>query len=115
MNIIQRIKNHFELKCALKSSANYISYLRRKGLSIGTNCYFHATESITVDISRSYLVAIWNNCRCLNIFNLLTHDSTTKDFGNIYYEFLLSSRKVFIRNSVFFCEKKHCLEENDWR
>ena len=99
----------------MRPSKKFTSYLIKNVMSIGFICYFHATESITVDISRSYLVAIWNNCRCLNLFNLLTHDSTTKDFGNIYYEFLLSSRKVFIRNSVFFCEKKHCLEENDWR
>lgn len=102
MNIIQRIKNHFELKCALKSSANYISYLRRKGLSIGTNCYFQAPESITVDVSRPYLVEIGDNCRFLKNFTLLTHDSVTKVFGNIYHDFLPSSGKVFIGNNVYF-------------
>ena len=102
MNIFNRIKRHIEVKYATKSSPNFISYLRRKGLCVGSNCYFQAPWTITVDVSRPYLVEIGDNCIFLKNFTLLTHDNITKVFGNIYHDFLPSSGKVFIGNNVYF-------------
>ena len=100
--IIKRIIHKVEHARALKSSDNYIAYLRKQGITIGSNCWFQKPETITVDNTRPLLVEIGNNCRFLQNFTLLTHDGTAKVFGLIWHEFLPSSGKVTIGNNVYF-------------
>lgn len=102
MNIIQRIKRKIEYTCAIRSSSNYISFLRRKGLTIGRDCFFQSPKTACVDITRPFLVDIGEHCYFLENFLLLTHDNVSKTFGPLYYDFLPSSGKVSIGNNVYF-------------
>jgi len=102
MNIIQRIIRHLEYKWAIKNSNNYISFLKRKGISVGKDCFFQSPKTALVDITRPFLVDIGNHCYFLENFLLLTHDNVAKVFGPIYHDFLPSSGKVSIGNNVYF-------------
>lgn len=102
MSFLKRIFHKYEYARAISSSERYITYLRKQGITLGTNCWFQAPETITVDNSRPFLVEIGNNCRFLRNFTLLTHDGTAKVFGPIWHEFLPSSGRVKIGNNVYF-------------
>lgn len=102
MNIFLRIYRHFEYKHAIRNSRNYIEYLRKRGLSIGEDCFFQSPKTATVDVTRPLLVDIGKHCYFLENFLLLTHDNVAKVFGPIYHDFLPSSGKVSIGNNVYF-------------
>lgn len=102
MNIFKRIKRKIEYTWAIKSSKNYIAYLRKKGLSIGKDCFFQSPKTARVDITRPCLVEIGEHCYFLENFLLLTHDNVSKVFGPLYHDFLPSSGKVTIGNNVYF-------------
>lgn len=102
MSLIKKIKGKIDYSIAMTSSERYVRYLRKKGISIGDNCFFQYPKSITIDITRPILVSIGSNCRFLKNFTLLTHDSVNKVLGNIYHEFLPSSGIVEIGNNVYF-------------
>lgn len=105
MDIIYKIKKRIKYFCATRSSENYVKWLRSKGLSIGDNCYFQFPKTIRIDTTRPILVQIGNNCRFLENFTLLTHDSVSKVLGNVYHDFLPSSGAVTIGNNVYFAKK----------
>ena len=102
MNIFKRIKRKIEYTWAIKSSKNYIAYLRNKGLSVGKDCFFQSPKTARVDITRPCLVEIGDHCYFLENFLLLTHDNVSKVFGPLYHDFLPSSGKVTIGNNVYF-------------
>lgn len=102
MNIIQRIKRKIEYLLAIKSSPNYISFLRKKGINVGNACFFQSPKTTWVDITRPNLVDIGDHCYFLENFLLLTHDNVSKVFGPLYHDFLPSSGKVTIGNNVYF-------------
>ena len=105
MKILKKIWYKLRYLRAIRSSENFAQWLRSKGLSIGDNCYFQLPETIKIDSTRPLLVQIGNNCRFLEGFTLLTHDSITKVFGNLYHDFLPSSGAVTIGNNVYFAKK----------
>lgn len=102
MNILYRIIRKIEYCIAIRNSNNFISFLKKKGVDIGENCYFQSPKTSEVDITRPILISIGNNCRFLANFTLLTHDSVTKVFGPIFHEFIPSSGAVTIGNNVYF-------------
>lgn len=102
MNIIQRIKRKIEYLRAIKSSPNYISFLRKKGINVGADCFFQSPKTTMVDITRPNLVDIGSHCYFLENFLLLTHDNVSKVFGPLYHDFIPSSGKVTIGNNVYF-------------
>ena len=87
---------------AIRNSSCFISYLRKKGIRIGENCFFQSPKTAVVDKSRPLLVDIGDHCYFLENFTLLTHDNVSKVFGPIWHEFLPSSGKVSIGNNVYF-------------
>lgn len=102
MNFFSRIKRKIDYRLAIRNSSSYISFLRKKGIKIGQDCYFQSPKATTIDITRPALVDIGNNCRFLTNFLLLTHDSVTKVFGPLYHDFIPSSGKVIVGNNVYF-------------
>lgn len=102
MNIIQRIKRKIEYLWAIKSSPNYISFLRKKGITVGSDCFFQSPKTANIDVTRPCLVDIGNHCYFLENFLLLTHDNVAKVFGPLYNDFVPSSGKVTIGNNVYF-------------
>ena len=102
MNILARIKRKIEYLYAIRNSSSYVSFLRKKGINIGKDCFFQSPKTTRVDITRPYLVDIGNHCYFLENFLLLTHDNVTKVFGPLYHDFIPSSGKVTIGNNVYF-------------
>lgn len=102
MNILKRIKRHIEYKFAIKNSHSFVEFLRRKGITVGKDCYFQSPKTAVIDTSRPLLVEIGNHCYFLENFTLLTHDNITKVFGPIYHDFIPSSGRVTIGNNVYF-------------
>lgn len=102
MNILARIKRKIEYLWAIRSSKNYISFLRNKGITVGNDCFFQSPKTANVDITRPCLVDIGDHCYFLENFLLLTHDNVTKVFGPLYHDFIPSSGKVTIGNNVYF-------------
>lgn len=99
--IIKKIKFRF----ALKNEFRFIKYLREEGVAIGEKCHFGDPKTITIDLTRPYLVEIGNSVRMNNGFTLLTHDFTTSTLQNVYNDFIPSSGKVKIGNNVYFAQK----------
>lgn len=106
MNIIQLIKNklfYSEISAALKSSDNFIAYLRRKGVTIGEGCTIYSPISALIDITRPELVNIGNNVKiAAGSFTLLTHGFDWCVLRELYPgEIFGSAGKVIIKNNVF--------------
>ena len=104
MKFSQIIKN-IKYRLALKNETRYIQYLREQGVAIGEKCHIGDPKTITIDLTRPYLVEIGNSVRMNKGFTLLTHDFTTSAIQNVYNEFIPSSGKVKIGNNVYFAQK----------
>lgn len=102
MKIWSRIIRTIKYKYAISSSSRFISYLRKKGIVVGDDCFFQSPKTAVVDITRPLLVEIGNHCYFLENFTLLTHDNVSKVFGPIKHDFIPSSGKVIIGNNVYF-------------
>lgn len=102
MRIFKKIFNRLRYIRAIRSSSNFINYLRNIGMTIGEDCFFQSPKTATIDPTRPVLIDIGNHCYFLENFTLLTHDNITKVFGPIYHEFIPSSGKVKIGNNVYF-------------
>ena len=101
LQIIKRIK----WRLALTNEIRFIKYLREQGIVIGEKCHFGDPKTITIDLTRPYLVEIGDSVRMNKGFTLLTHDFTTSTLQNVYNEFIPSSGKVKIGNNVYFAQK----------
>lgn len=102
MNYLKRIKRRVINKYARSSSPRFISYLRKKGIEIGDDCFFQSPKTAVIDVSRPVLVSIGSHCYFLENFTLLTHDNVAKVFGPLKHDFLPSSGEVRIGNNVYF-------------
>lgn len=100
-NIISKIKR----RLALRNEKSFIEYLRGCGVTIGEKCHFGEPKTITIDLTRPFLIEIGNNVRMNKGFTLLTHDFASSVLQNIYAEFIPSSGKVKIGNNVYFAQK----------
>lgn len=102
MNILGKIKSHFEYLWAIRSSQNFIRFLRRKGIVIGDGTYIQDPKHTLIDFSRPSLVTIGKNCFFNSHVSILTHDWVTNVFINSGRNFLNSSGRVTIGNNVSF-------------
>lgn len=78
------------------------TYLRSKGVRIGKDCTIGPVDTISIDISRPYLLEIGDQVRLNRGLTIMTHDFATIVFKNKYGEFIPSSGKVKIGNNVYF-------------
>lgn len=102
MNVVKKILRKVWYLWAVRSSKNFVYYLRSKGITIGDNCFFQSPKTALVDSTRPLLVDIGEHCYFLENFTLLTHDNITKVFGPIFHEYIPSSGRVKIGNNVYF-------------
>lgn len=98
MFLISRITKYL----ALRSSKAYISYLRKKGVSIGERCIIRDPKTSLVDLTRPSLISIGDDVDMNRHFQILTHDWASAVFRNKYKDFVNSSGKVTIGNNVYF-------------
>lgn len=103
--MIKRIVNKIKRRYALRNERAFVKYLRENGVRIGDGCHIGEPKTVTIDITRPYLVEIGNMVRMNKGFTLLTHDFATSVLTNVYGEFIPSSGKVKIGNNVYFAQK----------
>ena len=83
------------------NSKRYINHLRKRGVSVGSNCIFHP-KSTSIDMTRPSLITIGSNCYMNDNFTLLTHDWVSHVFIYSGRDFVNSSGKVTIGDNVSF-------------
>ena len=98
--LIRRVINRLKYMKAIRSSSNYVKYLRDRGISVGEDCFFQSPKTATIDPTRPLLVDIGNHCYFLENFTLLTHDNITKVFGPLYNEYIPSTIKRTAKNKA---------------
>ena len=82
-------------------SESYISFLRKKGVRIGTNVRIFQPKTVFIDFSRPSLLEIGNNVVITNGCNILTHGYDWFVLRNLYKEIISSSGKVIVGDNVF--------------
>lgn len=103
MDILARIKSKIEKVLAQSSPKRYESYLRKKGVKIGSNLFISGgVKDKHIDLTRPSLVTIGDNVSLNTNFTLLTHDFVSGIFRNLYKDFIPSSGPVIIGNNVRF-------------
>lgn len=86
-------------KIYFSNSGLYLSYLRRKGVSIGEGTAFFG--HVTVDSTRPCLVEIGKNCILTDGVILLTHSFDWAVLREKYHEVFSSSGKLVLEDNVF--------------
>ena len=81
------------------SSKLYVSYLRRKGVTVGENTEFFGPAGI--DVSRPCLIEIGRNCVLTEGVRVVSHGYDLAVLREKYGEVLCSSGKVVIEDNVF--------------
>lgn len=56
------------------SSETFVSYLKKKGVSIGEDCIIYAPRKTTIDLQYPWLITIGNHVRITQGVVILTHD-----------------------------------------
>lgn len=82
-------------------SKSYVKHLKKLGCSIGERVAFFSPETITVDITRPWLVSIGNDVQITQGVKILTHGYDWSVLKGVYGDILGSSGAVFIGNNVF--------------
>lgn len=82
-------------------SKSYVKHLKKLGCSIGERVTFFSPETITVDITRPWLVSIGNDVQITQGVKILTHGYDWSVLKGVYGDILGSSGAVFIGNNVF--------------
>ena len=77
----------------------YISYLRKKGVTIGNGTQFFGR--VLIDVTRPCLVEIGKNCVFIDGVKVLTHGYDWAVLRDKYNEILASSGKVVIEDNIF--------------
>ena len=85
-----------------RSSKAYISFLRKKGITIGRNVYFYGNlRFIDIDVTRPSLVKIGSNVHIVSPFSIVTHGWESAVFREKYHELVGSAGKVAIGDNVY--------------
>jgi acetyltransferase-like isoleucine patch superfamily enzyme len=77
----------------------YISFLRKKGVTIGEGTAFYGR--VTIDYTRPYLVEIGKNCILTDGVILLTHGYDISVLHEVFGELFCSSGKVVLEGNNF--------------
>lgn len=86
---------------AKSSSAAYVNYLRKQGVSIGDRTTFYEPTSNLVDIQRPYLIKIGDDVQITHGVVILTHGYDWSVLKHCYGDILGSAGRVEIGNNVF--------------
>lgn len=94
----------------LRSSENYINYLREKGIKIGKGTIIFSPKNSHIDISRPKLLEIGENVFLHRGTTILTHDFVSGAFVNKFNTFIPSHAKIKIGNNVYLGENVSILK-----
>lgn len=100
--MIKRLVSYIQRKKSIRSSSNYIKFLRIKGIKIGTKTIFRDPSTTRIDLTRPSLIEIGDNVDINVNFTIQTHDYTSHVFLNLFNEFVASSGRVKIGNNIYF-------------
>ena len=99
---MSRIISIIKAVIARRSSESFISYHRKKGITIGDDCIVRDPLFTKIDTTRPYLVKIGNRVDMNRRFEIWTHDWGGHVLFGKYKRFFNSSGKVVIGNNVYF-------------
>ena len=83
------------------SQEEYIKYLKKIGISIGSNCRIFDPKTNIIDIQNPYLLTIGENVKITSGVIILTHDYSWSVIANVKGEILGNVGYVNIGNNVF--------------
>lgn len=83
------------------SSEAYCSFLRNKGMLIGKGTRFYEPRSVSVDLTRPYMISIGENVQITRDVTILTHDYGWSVIKGYYGDVLGSCGEVVIGNNIF--------------
>lgn len=83
------------------NSAEFIKYLRKKGVTIGEGVVFYSPFRTNIDLTRPYGITIGNNVQITKGVTILTHGYDWSVIKYLKGEVLGSFGKVTIGNNVF--------------
>ena len=105
LRLITYIRNSINRVVWKAKPSLYTEFLRKKGVIVGENVHFAALGTSAqplIDLTRPSLVEIGDNVYINENFTLFTHDYVSKNFVELYDEFLPSSGRVKIGSNVSF-------------
>ena len=84
------------------SSQSYVSYLRKKGCSIGDNVIIFSPFTTTIDETRPFLLRIGDNVKITTGVTILTHDFSYSVCRSVFHDLVNDrSQETVIGNNVF--------------
>jgi acetyltransferase-like isoleucine patch superfamily enzyme len=98
IGVFDRISTFLQRICMFDSHL-YISFLRKKGVTIGEGTAFFGL--VTIDCTRPYLVEIGENCILTGGVHILTHGYDLSVLRKFYGEMFCSSGKVVLEGNNF--------------
>lgn len=82
------------------SSAKYINFLRKKGLSIGEDCFLYSPNTLYIDESALKYIKIGNKVQIAKGVIILGHDYSASVLAPVYYDLPLLQKETVIGNNV---------------
>lgn len=83
------------------SSKEFVEDLRSKGIKIGEGTVFFNPSSVTIDVTRPYLLEIGKYTKITQGTIILTHDYSLSVLRRVYGEWLGEGKKTYIGDIVF--------------
>ena len=83
------------------SSERYVSYLKRKGVEVGTDVTIFCPRTTTIDVSAPHLLTIGNHIVMTGPVTILTHDYSWAVLKRKYGDIVGNKRVTHIGNNVF--------------
>lgn len=83
--IIEFIKKHFLFRHTYNSE-KFVEYLKKCGVSVGSKTYFFSPRTISIDITRPYLLKIGNFVKITGGVTILTHDYSYSVLRAVYHD-----------------------------
>ena len=94
--------NRIKRLLAMRNSEKYIKYLRKVGMKIGNGTKIFAKPfSVTIDVTRPFLIEIGSNVQITKGVKILTHGYDWSTLKAVYGEICGSSGKVVIGDNCF--------------
>lgn len=93
-----------------RSSARYIRYLQKQGVSIGGGTVFYEPLTNVIDTTSPRLLTIGENVRITRGVVILTHDFSWSVLAGVYGECLGGIAPVTIGNNVFIGMDAHIMK-----
>lgn len=112
MNLKKKITDRLkQLTIGYVNDQEMIDSLRKQGVTIGERVRFFAPHTITVDVTKPYMIKIGNDVQITAGVTILTHGYDWSVVKGLTGEILGSCGEVVIGNNVFIGTKSTILKE----